>query len=150
MISRCITPAIIQEALRHTPSHKAAGPDGVLGLVLKHMPQAFHEALHLLLQPMAITGIKTPSWLKSHTILLYKKGYPTRLDNYCPITLTNALYKHWTTCIVTLATDYTEASKILNPEQEEFWADRSCSRVIIHLSLCVEDAHTHKKDDIIL
>jgi hypothetical protein len=48
MISGCITPAIMHEALRHTLSHKAAGPNGVQGLILKHMPPAFHEALHLL------------------------------------------------------------------------------------------------------
>ncbi len=48
MITGHITPAITHEALRRTPNHKAAGPDGVPGLVLKHMPQAFHEALHLL------------------------------------------------------------------------------------------------------
>ena len=29
MISGCITPVIMQEALRRTPNHKAAGPDGV-------------------------------------------------------------------------------------------------------------------------
>ena len=72
-----ITPAIFQEALRPTPNHKDAAPNGVPGLVLKHMPPAFHEAIHLLFQAMAITGITPPSWLQSHTILLYKKG--TRL-----------------------------------------------------------------------
>jgi hypothetical protein len=71
MISGQITPAIMQKTLRRTPNHKAAGPDGVPGLVLKHTPPAFHEALHLLFHVLAITGIKPPSWLKSHTILLY-------------------------------------------------------------------------------
>jgi hypothetical protein len=68
------------------------------------------------------------------------------LDNYHPITLVNALYKLRTTCIVTLTTDYIEARKILSPEQEGFRADRSCSRAITHLSLCVEDEHSYKKD----
>ncbi len=66
------------------------------------------------------------------------------LDNYRPITLANALYKLWTTCVVTLAIDYIEARKILSLELEGFWADRSCSQAITHLSICVEDAHTHK------
>ncbi len=95
---------------------------------------------------MAITGITPPSWLQSHPILLYKKGDPTRLDNYRPITLANALYKLWTTCIVTLTTDYIESHKILSPKQEGFRSDRSCERAITHLALCVEDAQTHKKD----
>jgi len=83
MISGCITPAIMQEALRSTPNHKAAGLDGVPGMILKHMPPCFHEALHLLFQAMSITGITSPSWLHSHTILLYKKGTPP----------------HWTTTV---------------------------------------------------
>ncbi len=48
MIAGHITPAIMHEDLRRTPNHKAAGPDGVPGLVLKHMPPEFYEALHLL------------------------------------------------------------------------------------------------------
>ncbi len=138
-----ITPAIFQEALRRTPNHKAAEPDGVPGVVLKHMPPTFHEATLLLFHAMAITGTTPPSWLHSHTILLYKKGDPTRLDNYRPINLPNALYKLWTTCIVILATDYIESRKILSPEQEGFRSDRSCERAITHLALCVEDAHSH-------
>jgi hypothetical protein len=141
-----ITPAILHEALRRTPNYKAAGPDGVPGLVLKHMPPAFHEAIHLLFQAMTITWITPLTWLQSHTTLLYKKGDPTNLDNYRPITLANALYKLWTTCIGILATDYIESRKILSPEQEGFRAERSCDRAIIHLRLCVEDAHSHKKD----
>ena len=94
---------------------------------------------------MATTWITPPSWLQSHTILLYKKGDPTRLDNYRPITLANALYELWTTCIVILAPDYIESRKILSSEQEGFRAERSCDRAIAHLGLCVEDAHSHKK-----
>jgi hypothetical protein len=117
MISGCINPAILKEALRRIPNHKAAGPNKVPGMVLKHMPPIFHEALQLLFQAVSITGITPPSWLHSHTTLLYKKGDPATLDNYSPITLANALYKLWTTCIVMLATDYVESRKIRIPEQ---------------------------------
>ncbi len=68
------------------------------------------------------------------------------MDNYRPITLANALYKLWTTCIVMLATDYVERQKNLSPEQEGFQAVCSCARAITHLGLCIEDAHTHTKD----
>ena len=74
------------------------------------------------------------------------KGDPTRLDNYRPITLANALYKPRTTCIVILATYYIESRKILSPEQEGFRADRSCDRAITHSGLYVDGAHSHKKD----
>ena len=45
-----------------------------------------------------------------------------------------------------LATDYVESRKILSPEREGIRTDRSCSRAITHLGLCIEDAHTHNKD----
>jgi hypothetical protein len=124
----------MQEALRRTFNHKAAGPDEVPGLVLKHMPSTYHEAL-LLFQVLAITRILSTSWLKSHTILLYKKEDPKRLVNCRPITLTNVLYTSWTIYIVTLATDNDKSRKILSPEQEGFRADRSCTIAITHLSL---------------
>ena len=110
------------------------------------MPLAFHEAIHLSFQAMAITEITPRTWLQSHTILLYKKGDPAKLDNYRPITLANTLYKLWTTCIVIFATDYIESRKIPSPEQEGFRAERSCDIAITRLGLCVEDAHSHKKD----
>ena len=94
---------------------------------------------------MAISGITPPTWLQSHIILLYKKGDPSKLENYRPISLANALYKLWTTCIVILARGYIEARKILSPEQEGFRAERSCDKAITHLGLCEEDAHSHKK-----
>ena len=88
-------------------------------------------------------GLHPPQWLKSHIILLYKKREPTRLDNYRPITLANALYKLWTTYISTLTTDYIESCKILSPEQKGFRVDRSCARAVTYSTLCVEVTHSH-------
>ena len=75
-----------------------------------------------------------------------QKNDPYNLGNYRPITLANALYKLWASCLSVLAKDYIEAKKIISPEQEGFRPGRSCSRAITHLSLCIEDAHTHNKD----
>jgi hypothetical protein len=61
VISGCITPTIIQEVIRHTPNHKAAGPEGIPGMILKHMSPTFHEALQLLFQAMPVTGITPPT-----------------------------------------------------------------------------------------
>jgi len=51
--------------------------------------------------------------------------------------------------MVTLATSYIQSRKNLSPEQEGFRADRSCARAVTHLSLCVENAHSHKKNIIL-
>ena len=78
------------------------------------MPLGFHEALQLLFQAMSITGI-TPPLGSTATLSSSTKGDPATLNNYHPITLANALYKLWTTCIVMLATNYVESRKILSP-----------------------------------
>jgi hypothetical protein len=73
MIIGNITPAIFQEALRRLPNHKAPGPDNIPGILLKHMPKAFHKAMYQLFQAMSITSITPPNGLLSNTILLYNK-----------------------------------------------------------------------------
>jgi hypothetical protein len=80
MISGKITPAIMREALRRTPDHKAAGTDVVQGLVLKHMPQQFHEALHLLFQTLAITGITPPHGYKATPYSSTRRGGQPRWE----------------------------------------------------------------------
>jgi hypothetical protein len=132
MISGHISPAIMQKTLRRTPNHKAAGPYGVSCLVLKHMSPTCHETLYLLFQTLVITGITLPSEFKSHTFLLYKKGDPTWLDNESTMTLAIALYKLWTTYMVTLAINTIEFRKILSPEKKGFRADCSCARAVTH------------------
>jgi len=58
-----ITLAIFHEAFRYTSNHKVAGPNGLPGLGLKRMPPSLHEAIHLLIQALTITGVTPPSWL---------------------------------------------------------------------------------------
>jgi hypothetical protein len=117
MIIGHITPAIFQEALHQLPNHKAPGPDNIPGILLKHMPKAFHNAIFKLFQAKAITCITPPNWLLSNTILLYKKNDPHNLDNYRPRTLANAHSKLWALCLTILAIDYVEAHTIRSPEQ---------------------------------
>jgi hypothetical protein len=42
--------------------------------------------------------------------------------------------------------DYTESRKFLSPEKEGFRANCICARAVTYLSLCVEDAHSYKKN----
>ena len=82
----------------------------------------------------------------THTQYPYYPLYPLLLkknDHYRPMPLANVLYKLWASCLAILAMDYIEANKIISPEQEGFRPGRSCSRAITHMSLCIEDAHTH-------
>jgi len=94
---------------------------------------------------MTIIGITPPNWLHSNTIMLYKKNYLLDLTNYRSIALALAHHILWTSCLNILASDFVEAYKVLSPQQEGFKSQRSCSKAITHLDLCIEDAHTHDK-----
>jgi len=73
MLAGYISQTILQEALRRSPNHKAAGPDRVSCIILKYMPPICHETNHFLFQILALTGLALLAWLHNHAILLYKK-----------------------------------------------------------------------------
>ena len=144
-----LTQEVFDEALRRNPHYKAAGLDEIPGVILNNMPTAFLDATLSLFQLMAVTGITPPDWLRTHTVLLYKKSDPLSLDNYRPIALAPILYKLWASCLTILASNYVESHKILSPEHEGFRWRRSMARAILHLLLGIEDAHPHNKDILI-
>ena len=75
------------------------------------MPPTFLLATLTLFQLMAATGITPPSWLKTHTVLLYKKNDPMCLDNYRPIALSH-IYKLRASCVTILVSTYVESHKV--------------------------------------
>jgi hypothetical protein len=85
--------------------------------------------------------------IQHHTTIHENDSYT--LENYRPITLATVLYKLWASCIAILTMDYIEANKTISPVQEGFRPSISCFRAITHLSLCIENAHTHNKDSLI-
>ena len=146
IIAGRLTQDVLDEALQRNPNYKAPGPDGIPGVILNNMPTAFLKATLALFQLMAVTGITPPAWLKTHTVLLYKKNDPLCVDNYRPIALAPILYTLRASCLTILTSRYVETNKILSPEQEGFRSRRSTARAIMHLLLAIEDAHTHDED----
>jgi hypothetical protein len=82
MVIGKIIPAIFQAALHQLPNHKAPGRDNIPGVLLKHMPQTFHNAIYQLIQLMSASRTSPPHLLLSNTVLLYKKNDPLNLDSY--------------------------------------------------------------------
>ena len=78
---------------------------------MKAMPNCFHKCLMLLFKCMAKQGFTPPTWLTSHTTLIYKKGDPHLMDNYRPIALASVVYKLWTGIVTDIAIDFIEYHK---------------------------------------
>ena len=127
-------------ALASLPGKKAPGIDGVPNEVLKHMPSAFHDAMHDLF------GIlweqkKTPqAWKRALTVLLYKKDDPQEVKNYRPIGLLTGVYKLWSSVITRCLSAYVEEHELLSDAQEGFRAGKNTIRQLQRLSMMMEDA----------
>ena len=153
MFDGAITEQRYYKILKRQANGKTPGPDAdgnlIPGEILKAMPKCFHKCLILLFQSMAKHGFTPPTWLTSHTTLIYKKGVPHLLDNYRPIALASVVYKLWTGIITDVAIDFVEHIKILHPSQEGFRRRRSSARAVAHLRLALEDAHESKRSIIL-
>ena len=141
-----ITRADYDLCLKKSGNGKATGPDNIPGEIIKSMPPEFHDALFLIFTLLARTRTTPKSWLQSKTVLIYKKGDPSVMDNYRPIALANHLYKVWTSVIALILTEFAECNHLLSDSQEGYRKGRSTNRAVAHLQLLLEDAHTHNKN----
>ena len=139
-MSASYTREVYDMCLGDMPCKKAPGPDGVYNEILKHMPEAFHAALHALFGCMWAQRKTPDTWKVALTVLLYKKGDPTLLKNHRPIGLLNATYKLWTATVTLLMTEFADARRIMSGVQEGFRAHRNTTRQLRRLMMAIEDA----------
>ena len=99
------------------PGKGAPGPDGVHNEVLRHLPEAFHAALHRLFVQLWALERTPDAWKRALTILLYKKDDPHNVANYRPIGLLNSVYKMWTSAVTMCMTSFVEEHNVLSDTQ---------------------------------
>ena len=139
------------DELRRTLARgKSAGPDGIPNEGLRAMPRAFHEGLHRMFQECWRMRRVPQRWKMSHTVLLYKKGDPTRVANYRPIALACTVYKLYTGMITRVLADYAEANGMLSDGQEGFRGERTTARQLRVLTGLIEDSNMRRKDLLVL
>ena len=92
------------------------------------MPESFHNLFFLFFTHCYKQKQIPKTWKTSLTILLYKKGDPSKLTNHRPIALTNTIYKFFTSTLTLILSAYGEKHQILHNSQEGFRAERSTSR----------------------
>lgn len=94
-----VTEAEVKETLKKMKNYSAPGPDAIngfwwkkLGAVHAHIARVFNEYAR---NPESI-----PNWVaEGRTVLIYKKGDPTKPENYRPITCLNTIYKVFTSLL---------------------------------------------------
>ena len=132
--------------LKNLASNKTPGPDKIPNIILKNMPECFHNILFLLFSHCYKQKQIPTSWKISLTILLYKKGDPSKLTNHRPIALANTVYKFFTSTLTSILSAYGEKHQILHDSQEGFRAERSTSRQLQILIAALEDARFTNQD----
>ena len=132
--------------LKHLANNKTPGPDKIPNIILKNMPESFHELLYLFFTHCYKHKQIPTAWKISLTILLYKKGDPSQLSNHRPIALANTIYKFFTSTLTSILSAYGERHQILHDSQEGFRAERSTSRQLQLLIAALEDARLTNQD----
>ena len=110
------------------------------------MPESLHNILFLLFSHCYKQKQIPTSWKTNLTILIYKKGDPSKLTNHRPIALANTIYKFFTSILTSILSAYGEKHQILHDNQEGFRAERSTSRQLQLLIAALEDARFNNQD----
>ena len=115
--------------LKGINSNKAAGPDGIHGIVLKNCASSLAYPLSILFNLSFSTGCIPQDWKTALVVPVHKKGDKGSVENYRPISLTSLVMKVFERCIKKSL--YSACEDLLDPRQHGFINDRSCTTQMI-------------------
>ena len=78
---------------------KAAGPDGIHGMVLKNCAPSLAKPLTIMFNISFVTGIIPDDWKLASVVPIHKKDEKGSVRNYRPISLTSLIMKIFEKCI---------------------------------------------------
>ena len=142
--------AVYHRRLGLAANGRSPGPDGLPNDVLKLMPEAYHRCTLKLFRTLVRIGRVLPSFKVSETVLLHKRGDPTRLSNFRPVGLSNALGKLFTACVADCMSALCEEHGVLSDSQCGFRANLSCTRQLLYHLSVLEDARLYDNDLFVL
>lgn len=80
--------------IRHLGPHKAAGADGIQGIILQHLPSSAMKRIAEIINNILASGHYPIPWKEAHVVLFPKPGKDkTNPSNYRPISLLSCLSK---------------------------------------------------------
>lgn len=120
---------------------KAAGPDGIHGMVLKNCAYSLSYPLSILFNNSYSTGCIPSDWKLALVVPVFKKGDKGSVENYRPISLTSLVMKVFERAIKTSL--WSACKDLLDPRQHGFVNDKSCTTQMIpfvnDLALAIND-----------
>ena len=118
-VSLCYTAEIVQ-AIDKLENKNSFGHDGISNRLPKFIKDEIISSLTLIVNQMITTGIFLDSFKKSKIIPLFKKGEPSLLVNYRPISLLPTISKIFERVIQNQMYDYFNDNNLLAEQQYGF------------------------------
>ena len=115
--------------LKELNPSKAAGPDGIDGIILKNCAASIAKPLTLLFNTSFVTGCIPGEWKLASVVRIHKKGDKGCVENYRPISLTCLVIKVFERCIQREL--YATCADLLDARQHGFLNEKSCTRQMV-------------------
>ena len=115
--------------LKQTNSSKAAGPDGIDGILLKNCAASLAKPLTIMFNTSYVSGIIPEEWKLALVVPVHKKGEKDNVENYRPISLTSLVMKVFERCIQREL--FAVCAPLLDPRQHGFVNYKSCTTQMI-------------------
>ena len=133
-----ITAEDVKAAIRHLKNGKAAGPDGIIGEILKAAEESIVPFLVKYFNKLFKEGSFPIEWTKAIIVPLHKKGDPNDMDIYRGISLLSVLGKVFTFILKKLLTEWIDSNDVLSDAQSGFTKTYSTTDHIFILYACIE------------
>ena len=115
--------------LKNVNSSKAAGPDGIHGMVLKNCAASLAKPLTALFNISFVTGCIPDDWKLASIVPVHKKDDKGLVDNYRPISLTSLVMKVFEKC--TRKELFAACENLLDTRQHGFINEKSCTTQMV-------------------
>ena len=115
--------------LKELNPSKAAGPDGIDGIILKNCAASIAKPLTLLFNTSFVTGCIPGEWKLASVVPVHKKGGKGCVENYRPMSLTCLVMKVFERCIQREL--YATCADLLDARQHGFLNEKSCTTQMV-------------------
>ena len=119
--------------LENIQIHKAAGPDGICGAILKRCAKVAAMFLKFIFEQSLSTGDIPHDWQQALVHPVLKGGNPKRPENYRPISLTCICCKLMERILTSSIVTYLEDTDLFSQNQHGFRKHLSCETQLIML-----------------
>ena len=141
-----LDPFKVRLAINTFSDFKAAGPDEIKPIILKHLPQSAINMLSCIYTACIILGYTPKEWQKSRTVFIPKPGKTdyTQPRSYRPISLSSFCFKAFERLILWRLETTTFKRHPLHVQQHAFRKGRSTEGPLTQLTTYVERAFQDK------